>query len=312
MRSFTICIAIIAATICAEGKLAVVTTTTDLADFARQIGGDRVSVVSLSRGDQDPHAVEPRPSMVMKVKNADILIRIGMDLDLWVDGLIDASRNGKIKKGVRGYLDKGTHGYLDVSESIEKLEVPEGKVDGSMGDIHIYGNPHYWTSPENAGLIGDLICERMSELRPGDAGYFKQNHEQYTKKLHEAFEHWKRILQPFVKSGIVTYHNSWPYFARSFDLTIAGYVEPKPGIPPTPSHITELVQTMKSAGVRVIIMEPWFNLKTAQSIAQKAAAKVVVLSPSVGGVKGTDSYIGLMSYNVKLLAATLNSPGDTP
>jgi zinc/manganese transport system substrate-binding protein len=296
---------IAAATVTAGGKLAIVTSTPDLADFARRIGGDRVTVVSLSRGDQDPHAVEPRPSMVMKVKNADLLIRIGMDLDLWVDGLIDASRNGKIRKGVRGYLDKGTSGYLDVSESIEKLEVPEGKVDGSMGDIHIYGNPHYWTSPENAGLMCDLICKRISELRPGNVVYFSQNHEQYKKKLREAFENWKQTLQPFAQATIVTYHNSWPYFARSFNLAIAGYVEPKPGIPPTPSHITELVRTMKSSGVRVIIMEPWFNLKTAQSIAQKAGADVVVLSPSVGGVKGTDSYIDLMSHNVTLLAESL-------
>ena len=241
----------------------------------------------------------------MKVKNADLLIRIGMDLDLWLDGLIDASRNDRIRKGARGYLDKGTPGYLDVSESIEKLEVPEGKVDGSMGDIHIYGNPHYWTSPENAELICDLIYTRMSELRPGDTGSFRQNHEQYKKKLHEAIENWKLALRPFARANIVTYHNSWPYFARDFNLTIVGYVEPKPGIPPTPSHITELVQTMKSDGVRVIIMEPWFNLRTAQSIAQKAGAKVVVLSPSVGGIKGTDSYIDLMSYNVKLLAESI-------
>jgi zinc/manganese transport system substrate-binding protein len=290
---------------CPAGGLNIVTATSDLADFARNIGGDRVAVVSLSRGDQDPHGVEPRPSMVMQVKKADLLIRIGMDLDLWVESLIDASRNEKIRKGARGYIDKGTLGYLDVSESIEKLEVPEGKVDGSMGDIHIYGNPHYWTSPENADLICDLIRARMSELRPGDADYFKKNHEQYKEKLHGAFENWKQMLQPFAQASIVTYHNSWPYFARSFNVTIAGFVEPKPGIPPTPSHIAELVQTMKSAGVRVIIMEPWFNLKTAESIAKSAGAKVAVLSPSVGGLKGTDSYIALMSYNVKILAETL-------
>jgi zinc/manganese transport system substrate-binding protein len=292
---------------CLAGRLNIVTATSDLADFARSVGGDRVSVVSLSRGDQDPHGVEPRPSMVMKVKNADLLIRIGMDLDLWVESLIDASRNQKVMRSARGYLDKGTLGYLDVSEVIEKLEVPEGRVDGSMGDIHIYGNPHYWTSPENALLICGLICERMCELQPDDAEYFKQNHDAYKKKLEEAFAGWKQMLEPFARAPIVTYHNSWPYFAKCFGLTIAGYVEPKPGIPPTPAHVAELVQTMKSAGVRVIIMEPWFTIKTTESIAARAGAKVAVLSPSVGGLKGTDSYIDLMSYDVKVLAETLKN-----
>lgn len=296
----------------ADEKLSIVTTTTDLADFARVIGKERVNVVSLSRGDQDPHAVEPRPSMVMKVKKADMLIRVGMDLDLWVDGLIDASRNGKIRRGVRGYLDKGARGYLDVSETIEKLEVPEGKVDGSMGDIHIYGNPHYWTSPENADRMCGLICARMCDLRPGEAEHFKQNLAQYTKKLDSAFIKWKETMLPFAQAPIVTYHNSWPYFTQSFGLTIAGYVEPKPGIPPTPSHITDLVQTMKSGDARVIIMEPWFNLKTAKAIAQKAGARVVVLSPSVGGVKGTDTYIDLMAYNVTILSETLGKREGTP
>jgi ABC-type Zn uptake system ZnuABC Zn-binding protein ZnuA len=290
---------------CLAGKMNIVTVIPDLADFANQIGGDRVSVVSLSRGDQDPHAVEPRPSLVMKVKKADLLIRVGMDLDLWAESLIDASRNRKVMKSARGYLDKGTRGYLDVSEVIEKLEVPQGRVDGSMGDIHIYGNPHYWTSPENALLICGLICERMCELRPDDAEYFRQNHDAYKKKLEEAFAGWKQTLQPFAQAPVVTYHNSWPYFASCFGLMLVGYVEPKPGIPPTPTHITDLVQTMKSAGVRVIIMEPWFNLKTAESIAGKAGAKVAVLSPSAGGIKGTDSYIDLMTYNVKVLAETL-------
>jgi zinc/manganese transport system substrate-binding protein len=310
MKFSIVCMAIFSVTICAEGRLSIVTTTTDLADFARVIGKDRVSVVSLARGDQDPHAVEPRPSMVMKVKKADLLIRVGMDLDVWVDGLIDASRNGKIRRGVRGYPEKGARGYLDVSEAIEKLEVPEGKVDGSMGDIHIYGNPHYWTSPENAERMCVLIGERMCDIQPGDADYFRDNLAQYRKTLDKAFEDWKAVMRPFAQSPVVTYHNSWPYFAKSFSLVIAGYVEPKPGIPPTPSHITELVQTMKNVGAGVIIMEPWFNIKTAEAIAQKAGAQVVVLSPSVGDVEGTGTYLDLMAFNVKRLAASLALRGD--
>ncbi|MBN1130068.1 MAG: zinc ABC transporter substrate-binding protein, partial [Chitinispirillaceae bacterium] len=175
MKRLCLIILTLSATICAGGKLSIVTTTTDLADFARQIGGDRVSVVSLSRGDQDPHAVEPRPSMVMKVKQADLLIRVGMDLDLWVEGLIDASRNRKVMQGAAG--------YLDASEAIEKLEVPEGTVDGSMGDIHVYGNPHYWTCPQNALLLVDRIAEKMCQVRDSDASYFTGNSAKYREDL---------------------------------------------------------------------------------------------------------------------------------
>ena len=283
----------------ANEKLNIVTTIPDFADFARNIGGDRVSVTSLMRGDQDPHAVEPRPSMVMQVKKADVLIRVGMDLDLWVESLIDASRNPKVMKEARG--------YLDASQKITKLEVPEGKIDGSMGDIHIYGNPHYWTDPENIASILDQILSRLCELRSADAEYFKQNHKNYSERLGIAMQKWKELLQPYAGTAIVTYHNSWPYFVRCFGLSIAGFVEPKPGIPPTPAHIAALVDKMKVSKTKVIIMEPYFNLKTAQSIAAKAGAKVVILSPSVGGVKGTDSYIDLFEYNVNHLADALRN-----
>lgn len=290
---------IISLGILANEKLNVVTTTPDFADFARNIGGDRVSVTSLMRGDQDPHAVEPRPSMVMQVKKADLLIRVGMDLDLWVESLIDASRNPKVMKEARG--------YLDASQKIAKLEVPEGKIDGSMGDIHIYGNPHYWTDPENAASILDQILSRLCELQPSDAEYFKQNQINYSEKLGIAIQKWKGVLQPYAGIAIVTYHNSWPYFVRCFGLSIAGFVEPKPGIPPTPAHIAALVDKMKASKAKIIIMEPYFNLKTAQSIAAKAGAKVAILSPSVGGVNGTDSYIDLLEYNVNHLADALRN-----
>lgn len=288
---------IISLGIYANDKLIIVTTIPDFADFARIIGGDRASVTSLMRGDQDPHAVEPRPSMVMQVKKADVLIRVGMDLDLWVESLIDASRNANVMKEARG--------YLDASQKTAKLEVPEGKIDGSMGDIHIYGNPHYWTDPENIGSILDQILSKLCELRPTDAEYFKQNQLQYSEKLGIATQKWKGVLQPYAGAAIVTYHNSWPYFVRCFGLSIAGFVEPKPGIPPTPAHIAALVEKMKTSKARVIVMEPYFNLKTAQSIAAKAGAKVVILSPSVGGVKGKDSYIDLLEYNVNHLADAL-------
>jgi zinc/manganese transport system substrate-binding protein len=286
---------------CPAGRLNIVTTTPDMADFARTIGGDRVTVVSLSRGVPDPHAVEPRPSMVMKVKKADLLIRVGMDLDLWVVGLMDASRNKDIMKGARG--------YCDVSEAVEKLEVPEGYIDGSMGDIHIYGNPHYSNSPANAMAVCGLILKKLCEMRTGDADCFTRNHRQFIDKLDAAVEKWKEELKPFAGAKIVTYHKSWPYFAEFFGLTITGFIEPKPGIPPTPSHVKALVEKMISGNVRTIIMEPWFNVKTAEAIAQKAGATVLVLPPTVDGVKGIDTYIDLLDYNIRLLTGSFRKAG---
>lgn len=280
-------------------KLKVVATTADLADLVKVVGRDRVNVKGLSRGDQDPHSVEPRPSMVMAVKRADLLVRIGMDLDLWAESIIDASGNRKVVIGARG--------YLDASGGIKKMEVPEGQVDGSMGDIHIYGNPHYWVSPENGKPVLVRITDKLCELCPDDTAFFRKNHAAYVHALDSAMAAWKERLRPFAGEKIVTYHNSWPYFARCFQLDIAGYVEPKPGIPPTPAHVHGLVEKMKSEGVRVIIMEPYFNRKTAGSIAKSAGAKVVLLSPSVGGLPGTETYLKLQETNVNRLARAFTS-----
>ncbi len=281
----------------ANNVLKVVSTTPDLADIAKVIGKDKVTVISLSKGSQDPHNVEPRPSMVMHVKKADLLIRVGMDLDLWVESLIDASKNRKVMQG--------NQGYLDASVSIEKLEIPEGAIDASMGDIHIYGNPHYWLSPENGKIISNEITQKLGELMPSNAAFFHNNAEEYQKELDASMAKWKEQLKPFSGAAIVTYHNSWPYFAKCFNLKIIDFVEPKPGIPPTPSHITSLVQKIKSVKAGCILMEPYFNLKTAESIANKAGIKVVVASPSVGGLPGTGSYLELFEKNVSNLAQAL-------
>ncbi|MDI6808071.1 MAG: metal ABC transporter substrate-binding protein [Candidatus Eisenbacteria bacterium] len=283
-----------------DSRLRIVTTTSDMADFARNIGMDRVVVTSLSRGDQDPHAVEPRPSMVVQLKKTNLLIRVGMDLDQWVESLIDAARNPSVMEGAKG--------YLDASLPIVKLEIPEGRIDSRMGDIHIYGNPHYWISPENAKPILSSILAKMCEISPSNADYFRKNHEEYAKRLDAAIHRWKERLKPYRGAKIVAYHNSWPYFAQCFGLVIVGFVEPKPGIPPTPSHIASLVGKMKAENVRVIVMEPYFNLRTAQSIASKAAARVAVLAPSVGGLEGTDTYIDLLDNDIARLTDALQAP----
>lgn len=289
-----------------EKKINVVTSTEDMADLVSVVGGEKVSVVSLSKGYQDPHYVEPRPSMVMQLKKADVLVKIGMDLDIWVDSLIAASRNSKIIYGAAG--------YVDAAVGIQRLEVPEGKIDGSMGDIHIYGNPHYWLDPENAKPITKSILDCLVKLSPDDSSYFTKNRDKYIYKLEEKIRNWQIKMDSYKGTKIVTYHNSWPYFANRFGMEIVGFVEPKPGIPPNPSHVATLIKKMKNEKVRVIIVEPYFNLKAPQKIAKEipkeVGTKVVVLAPSVGGVKEVKTFIDLFKYNINLLIDALELQSD--
>jgi len=278
--------------------LRVVTTTTDLADMVKAVGGDKVAVKSLSKGTQDPHLVEPRPSMVMQVKRADMLVRIGMDQDLWAQSLIDAARNSKVMYGGEG--------YLDVSARIEKLQVPAGRVDMRMGDIHIYGNPHYWLDPANADLILEDITNILCRLFPSEEEYFWQNYRKYTEQIDSAIVEWQRVMQPFTGTKIVTYHNSWIYFATRFNLEIVGYIEPKPGIPPSPSHIASLVETMKNEQVKVIMIEPYYNLRVAETVAARTGVRVLILPSSIGGVKEVNTYLELFDYLISKLSETLS------
>ncbi|MFH1563772.1 MAG: metal ABC transporter substrate-binding protein [Nitrospirota bacterium] len=279
------------------GKINVVTTTTDLANLVKVVGGEKVNLVSLSTGSQDPHFVEPRPSMVIQLKNADMLVKMGMDLDMWIDGLIAAARNSKIIYGAKG--------YVDTSVGIERLEVRKGKIDGSMGDIHIYGNPHYQTDPASAKPMTKNILDGLCRIAPKDSEYFKHNRDEYLKKLEERMVLWNREMARFEGSNIVTYHNSWPYLARRFGLNVVGHVEPKPGIPPSPAHLASLINLMKEKKVKVILVEPYFPLKGPMMLAEKTGAKVLTLPPSVGGVKEVRTYLELFEYNINQLVKAL-------
>ncbi|MFC1620045.1 metal ABC transporter substrate-binding protein [Candidatus Neomarinimicrobiota bacterium] len=281
--------------------LRVVTTTTDLADMAKAVGGDMVAVKSLSLGNQDPHLVEPRPSMVIQVKRADMLIRIGMDQDLWAQSLIDAARNSKVMYGGEG--------YLDASRRIAKLQVPTGRIDMRMGDIHIYGNPHYWLDPTNARLILEDITEKLCQLRPSGEKYFRQNYQQYATEIDSAINVWQQIMHPFAGNNIVTYHNSWIYFTNRFNLEISGYIEPKPGIPPTPSHVVSLAEKMINKQVKVIMIEPYYNLRVAETIADRTGARILILPSSIGGVEGIGSYLELFDYLIGQLVEALSDQG---
>jgi zinc/manganese transport system substrate-binding protein len=276
----------------AAHKLNVVTTTADLASLTREIGGDRVTVQSIARGYQDPHFVEPKPSFLLLLRDADLLAVVGLGLEVgWLPPLLDQSRNNRIRPG--------SAGYLDLSRGVEILDRPAGPVDRSMGDVHPQGNPHYWLDPANAVRITIQIEQRLAQLRPADASYFRSRLDRFKTRINEANKRWTAALAPFRGAKIVTYHNSWPNFARRYGLNVIGYVEPKPGVPPSPSHLFQLINLMKAQKIKVILMEPYFDVKTPRSVAERTGAKLVVIYPSVGGAKkATDDYFQLFDTNI--------------
>ncbi len=278
----------------AAGKLNVVTATTDLAALAQEVGGDRIEVESIARGYQDPHFVEAKPSFLLKLKRADLLIVVGLQLEIgWLPPLISQCGNPKIQVGAPG--------YLDASQFAEILEIPTTQVTRAMGDVHPLGNPHYWLDPENGRRIARGIEQKLAEMRPGDAGYFEQRFQSFSQRLTEAEKRWDEQMKPYRGRKGVTYHRSWPNFARRFGLDVVGYVEPRPGIPPSPAHTVELIQMMRRENVKVILVEPYFDLKTPNAVGRETGAQVLVLTPSVGGEKEITDYFKLFDYDIALL-----------
>ncbi|MCH7978377.1 MAG: zinc ABC transporter substrate-binding protein [Acidobacteria bacterium] len=278
--------------------LNVMTTTQDLASLVREVGGDRVKVEAIARGYQDPHFVQAKPSFLLKLNRADLLVLVGLQLETgWLPPLITRSRNRRIQVGAPG--------YLDASQSAVILQKLSGPVTRAMGDVHPMGNPHYWLDPQNGRLIAKAIQEKLTELQREDAAYFQQRYEDFERRLEEAEKRWEQQMAALQGTEVVTYHNSWPNFMERFGLQVAGYVEPKPGIPPSPRHILELIRQMRQDGIKAIIVEPYFDLKTPQAIARQTGAEVLVLLPSVGGVPEVTNYFQLFDYNIRLLTEAL-------
>src|SRR5215470_116794 len=275
-------------------KLKVITTLTDLASLTQEVGGDKVDVEALARGYQDPHFVEPKPSFLLKLRNADLLILVGLDLEIgWLPPLITQSGNGRIQPG--------SPGYLDASGFAEILEIPQGNVTRAEGDVHPLGNPHYWLDPNNGRRIAKGIAAKLAAMDPEDQGYFQQREQDFEKRLAEADKKWLAETAQYRGRKVVTYHRSWPNFAKHFGLDVEGYIEPRPGIPPTPSHTIDLVSQMKREGVKIQLIEPYFDLKTPNSIASMVNGKVLQLMPSVGGKPEITDYFKLFDYDVNLL-----------
>ncbi|MFI4943644.1 MAG: metal ABC transporter substrate-binding protein [Burkholderiales bacterium] len=287
----------------ARAAVNVMASTEDLADLTRQVGGDKVKVETIARGYQDPHFVEAKPSFILKLAKADLLVVVGRELEIgWLPPLIQQSRNAKVQPGADG--------YLDASLTAKILEIPTGQITRAMGDVHPLGNPHYWLDPGNGRRIAKAIVEKLSRMAPADAAYFASRYDDFDKRLAEAEKRWDAQMASYKGLKIVTYHRSWPNFTERFGLDVMGYVEPKPGIPPSPSHTLDLIQAMKAQKVGIIVVEPYFDLKTPNAIARETGAKVVVLAPSVGAEAAITDYLKLFDYDVNLIVSAIKETGS--
>ncbi len=273
-------------------EIKVVTTTTVIYDLVKEIGKEKVKVDYLCRGDQDPHFLEILPSYMLKLRNADLVFKIGLGLEMWLQQLIDGSRNNKLK-------------LIDLSNDIEKKEIPSGKIDASQGDIHPNGNPHYWLDPENAKIMAKNICESLSDESPENAAYFKKNLNDYTSKLDDKITEWKSKLASSKGKSIITFHKSWVYFADRFGIKVVGQVEPKPGVPPTPSHNAELVGDIKKLKMKVVLMENYYSENAPNQLVQSTGVKVIKVANSVFGQSGINSYIQMIDIIVNSLSTNL-------
>jgi zinc/manganese transport system substrate-binding protein len=282
--------------------LNIVASTEDLAALTREVAGEKAKVDFIARGYQDPHFVEAKPSFIFTLNKADLLVVVGRELEIgWLPPLILQSRNAKIQPGANG--------YLDASLTAKILEIPTGQITRAMGDVHPAGNPHYWLDPGNGRRIAKAIVDKLSALAPGDAAYFASRYADFDKRLAEAEKRWDGQMAPYKGQKVVTYHRSWPNFTDRFGLDVIGYVEPRPGIPPSPSHTLDLMAEMKRQNVKVILVEPYFDLKTPNAIARETGAKVLVLAPSVGGEKQITDYLKLFDYDVDLVVGAFKGTG---
>jgi ABC-type Zn uptake system ZnuABC Zn-binding protein ZnuA len=282
----------------ASAQLKVVATTEDLGSLASEIGGDKVSVTSLAKGYQDPHFVDPKPSFILAVSRADLLIVVGRELEIgWLSPLLTSSRNSKIQPGSKG--------YLDASLTVKILEIPTGQITRAMGDVHPLGNPHYWLDPENARPITERIRGALARLSPGDAALFEANRARLLRDLDAGLARWRSALAPYQGTRVVVAHESWPYFARRFGLTVVAALEPTPGVPPSAAHLATLTERMKASRVPLIIAEPSTSASLIAQVTSRAGARAVVLIPSVAGAPEARDYLSLFDVNVARLAAAL-------
>jgi ABC-type Zn uptake system ZnuABC Zn-binding protein ZnuA len=272
----------------------VVTSTSDLAHLAAEIGGELVDVASIASPRADVHFVEVRPSYMAKLARADVALKVGLELDTWMDRLIDGSRNSDLT-------------VVDCSKFVEPLEVPTFKADARHGDLHRFGNPHYWTGPKNIEPITDAIVEGLTTADPDHADQYRQNQQVYLATFESALEEIKEMMAALRSAEVIFYHNSWPYFSEFTGLIAAGFVEPYPGVPPSPSHVKEMIELVTTRGIKLIAVEPYFDRRVPEKIADASGATVVTIYPSVGGRDKNESYIDWLRGNLVAIAEGLKN-----
>lgn len=283
---------LLAAALPVSAKTVVVTSTTDLAYLAREIGGEHVEVQSIATPTADIHFVETRPSYMRKVAKADLVLKVGLELDVWMDRIVDGSRNSHLT-------------VVDCSEYVKPLEVPSFKADARYGDLHRFGNPHFWLGPQNVPPITDAIVEGLCSVDPANAEYYRANQSRFLADFEAVLEEIRAKSTQLKGVEIVTYHNSWPYFNEFTGLVNAGFIEPYPGVPPSPSQIAEITKLIKSRKIRVIGVEPFFDRRVPDKIAAATGAKVVTLYPSVGGRSDDETYLEWLQGNIDALIGAL-------
>jgi len=278
-------------------KIKVVTTLTDLRSITDEIGGEKVDVFSIATGFQNPHFVDPKPSYIIKLSRADMFVTVGLDLEIgWSVPLLQNSRNGKIQKG--------RIGYVDASANIPLMQVPK-KISRVGGDIHIYGNPHYWLDPVRGKLIAQNIYQGLVRVSPENENYFKKNLENFQQKIDVKMKEWKSKMSKYEGAKIIAYHNQWCYFENQFGLKIVDFLEPKPGIPPSPSQLVKVINQVKENDIKVIIISPYFTNKSAKVVARETGVEVVVFATSVEANTEVNNYFDLFDYNIKKLIEAL-------
>ena len=291
-------IALVAAT--AQAKLNVVATLPDFGAIAEEIGGDKIKVTSIARGTEDQHFVDARPSYVRVLNQADVLIEGGAELEVgWLPPLVNGARNNKILSDARG--------HVILSRGIQLLEVPTSPVDRSMGDVHPFGNPHFSMDPANGKIIAARLAETFSQLDAGNAAFFQVNLHKFNLRLDKKLVEWTKLLEPYRGTKVVTYHKSLTYFLERFGLMLAGTIEPKPGVEPSPSYINALIPRLKTEGVKLVMIEPFRPRKTPEYVAQAIGAKLLLLPGSVGGNEQAKDYFSLFDYDVSQVATALKA-----
>jgi len=284
----------------AGDKITIVASVPSLKSIAELVGGERVEAFAIATGYHNPHFVDPKPSFIMKLSRADIFITTGLDLEIgWAPSLIQSSRNSKIQMG--------SDGYVDASHGVPLLQVPSS-TDRSQGDIHIYGNPHYWLDPLRGKTVAQNIYDGLVRVSPDDREYFASNLAIFDSEIDKRTAAWEKALEPLIGVPVIAYHNEWPYLEERFKFVITDFLEPKPGIPPTPSQLVKVISAVKKKNLPIIISSPYFTTEAAELVSRQTGARFAVLAPSVEAFDGITTYYDLFDYNVRVLLEALNSP----